>query len=36
MDLRVIGWDVMDWDNLADGREQWRALVSTVINFRVP
>lgn len=24
----------MDWGDLAEGREQWRALVSTVINCR--
>jgi hypothetical protein len=36
MDLREIGWDVMDWIELAQDREQWRALVNTVMNFRVP
>jgi hypothetical protein len=29
-------WDGMDWINLAQDREQWRALVSTVMNLRVP
>jgi hypothetical protein len=29
MDLREIGWDGMDWINLALDREQWRALVNT-------
>jgi hypothetical protein len=31
-----IGWDGMDWINLAQDREQWRALVNTVMNLRVP
>jgi hypothetical protein len=36
MDLREIGWYGMDWIELAQDRGQWRALVSTVMNFRVP
>jgi hypothetical protein len=36
VDLRGIGWGGMDWINLAQDREQWRALVSTVMNLRVP
>jgi hypothetical protein len=36
MDLRVIKWDGMDWINLAQNRDQWRALVNTVMNLRVP
>jgi hypothetical protein len=36
MDLREIGWDGMDWIDLAQDREQWRALVNTVMNFRFP
>jgi hypothetical protein len=35
MDLREIGWGVMDWIDLAQDRDQWRALVSTVMNVRV-
>jgi hypothetical protein len=36
MDLREIGWDGVDWINVAQNRDQWRALVSTVMNLQVP
>jgi hypothetical protein len=36
MNLKEIGWGGMDWINLAQDRDQWRALVSTVMNLRVP
>jgi hypothetical protein len=36
IDLREIGWDVMDWIDLAQDRDQWRAVVNTVMNIRVP
>jgi hypothetical protein len=36
MDLREIGWDGMDWIALAQDRDQWRALVNTVMNLQVP
>jgi hypothetical protein len=31
-----IGWDGIDWIDLAQDRDQWRTLVNTVINLRVP
>jgi hypothetical protein len=36
MDLRETGWDGMDWIDLAQDRDQWRALVNKVMNLRVP
>jgi hypothetical protein len=36
MDLREIGWDGIDWIDLAQNRDQCRALVNTVMNLRVP
>jgi hypothetical protein len=36
MDLRETGWDGVDWIDLAQDRDQWRALVNTVMNRRVP
>jgi hypothetical protein len=36
MDLREIGWDGIDWIDLAQGRDQWRALINTIMNLRVP
>jgi hypothetical protein len=36
MDLREIGWDGMDWIDLAQDRNQWRVLVNEVMNHRVP
>jgi hypothetical protein len=36
MDLTEIGWDGMDWIDLAQDRDQWRVLVPTVMNLRVP
>jgi hypothetical protein len=36
MDLREIGWGGMDWIDLAQDREQWRALVNTVMKLLVP
>jgi hypothetical protein len=36
MELRDIGWGGMGWIDLAQDREQWRALVNTVMNLRGP
>jgi hypothetical protein len=36
IDLRDVGWGGMDWIDLAHDRDQWRALVNTVTNLRVP
>jgi hypothetical protein len=35
MDLGEIGWDGVDLVDLAQDRDQWRALVNTVMNLRV-
>jgi hypothetical protein len=35
LDLREIGWGGIDWIILAQDRDQWRALVNTVMNLRV-
>jgi hypothetical protein len=36
IDLREIGWDGLDWIYLAQDRDQWRALVNTIMNLLVP
>jgi hypothetical protein len=36
MDLREIVCDDMDWINLTQDRDQWRALVNTVMNLWAP
>jgi hypothetical protein len=36
MDLREIGWGGMDWIDLAQVGNEWRVLVNTVMNLRVP
>jgi hypothetical protein len=35
-DLREIGWYDMDWIDLVQDRDQWRAFVNMVMNLRVP
>jgi hypothetical protein len=36
MNLREVGWDDMDWIDLAQDRDQWRAYVNAVMNLLVP
>jgi hypothetical protein len=36
MDLREMGCDGRDWIDVSQDRDQWRSLVNTVMNLRVP
>jgi hypothetical protein len=35
-DIKIRGWEGVDWIYMAQDRDQWRALVNTVMNLRVP
>jgi hypothetical protein len=36
INLREIAWGDMDWIDLVQDRDQWKALVNTVMDLRVP
>jgi hypothetical protein len=36
MDLGEVGWDSVDWIDLAQDRDRWGAYVNAVMNLRVP
>jgi hypothetical protein len=36
MDLREVGWGDVDWIDLAQDRNRWRAVVNSVLNLQVP
>jgi hypothetical protein len=36
INFRELEWDGVDWIDLAQDRDQWRALVNTIMNLRVP
>ena len=36
MDLQKVSWEGMDWIDLAQNRDRWRAIVNAEMNFQVP
>jgi hypothetical protein len=36
MDLQKVGWEGVDWIDMAQDRDRWRDLVNAVMNLRVP
>jgi len=36
IDIQEMGWGVLDWTGLAQGKDKWRDLFNAMINFRVP
>jgi len=36
MDLKEMGWEFVDWINLAQIRDQWRTIMNMIMNHWVP
>jgi hypothetical protein len=36
MELREVEWASIDWSDVTQSRERWRAVVNAVVNLRVP
>jgi hypothetical protein len=36
MDLQEVGWKGVDWIDMAQNRDRWRAVVNVVMNLRFP
>jgi hypothetical protein len=36
MNVHAVGWGDIDWVDLAQDEDRWRAVVNTVMNLRVP
>jgi hypothetical protein len=36
IDLQEVGWEGMDWIDMAQDRDRWRAVVNVVMNLRFP
>jgi hypothetical protein len=36
MNFKEVEWGGMDWIDLAQNRDQWRALVNVIMNVRFP
>lgn len=36
MDVKEIGWEVMDWFNLTHDRDKWQVVVNMIMYFQIP